>query len=42
MVFTPYICLAVVGMLIYRGVKKNERFRLARALAEGSANESGA
>ena len=34
MVFTPYISLAVVTFLIYRGVKKNEAFRRARGLAQ--------
>jgi len=34
MVFTPYITLAAVTVLIYRGVKKNEAFRRARAIPQ--------
>jgi hypothetical protein len=33
MVGVPYACLAVVAVLIYRGVKKNEQFRMARGLS---------
>jgi len=33
MVGVPYTCLAVVAVLIYRGVKKNEQFRMAHGLS---------
>jgi len=36
MVAVPYITLAVVAFLIFRGMKKNEAFRRARELAQES------
>jgi hypothetical protein len=39
MVGVPYFSLAVVGFLIYRGVKKNEQYRQARGLADESLKQ---
>ncbi len=36
MVFTPYITLAVVAFLIYRGMRNNEACRRAREEALGA------
>jgi len=41
MVFTPYVTLSVVSVLIYRGMKKNEAFRRAREPAPESPSGPG-
>jgi hypothetical protein len=42
MVGVPYTCLAVLGFLVYRGMKKNEAFRSAReALGESGLSPAG-
>jgi hypothetical protein len=39
MVFTPYVCLAAVVFFIVRGVRKNERFRLAHGATGEPAHQ---
>jgi hypothetical protein len=34
MVGVPYVVLGVVGFCVYRGVKKNEQFRLTRDMKD--------
>jgi hypothetical protein len=36
MVAVPYTCLSVLGVCVYRGMKKNEAFRRAREALEES------
>ncbi|MCS7046977.1 MAG: hypothetical protein NZO58_11520 [Gemmataceae bacterium] len=36
MLTVPYVCLGVVGVMIYRGCKKNEAYRAALAQAAGA------
>jgi hypothetical protein len=41
MVGVPYLTLGVFGFLIYRGLKKNERFRNEPLAASRSGNVNG-
>jgi hypothetical protein len=40
MVAVPYTSMAVISLLIYRGMKKNEEFRRVYGLGDGSASAS--
>lgn len=39
MVGVPYFCLTVLGVLLYRGLRKNEQYRLAHGMSGDVAHQ---